>query len=92
MPDAVHARLAPYEDDPAGLRAEGIAMAAELCEALLDAGAPGLHFYTLNRSRATREIFSALRISPLILSPVPPTGEGDRYGARMDPSLPAPSP
>jgi methylenetetrahydrofolate reductase (NADPH) len=63
VPDAVHARLAPYEDDPAALRAEGIAMAAELCEALLAAGAPGLHFYTLNRSRATREIFSALRIT-----------------------------
>lgn len=63
VPDAVRARLAPYEDDPAGLRAEGITMAAELCEALLAAGAPGLHFYTLNRSRATREIFSALRIS-----------------------------
>ena len=38
-------------------------MAAELCEALLDAGAPGLHFYTLNRSKATREIFAALRIT-----------------------------
>ncbi len=63
VPDAVRARLAPYEDDPAALRAEGIAMAAELCEALLAAGAPGLHFYTLNRSRATREIFSALRIT-----------------------------
>ena len=63
VPDAVRARLTPYEDDPAALRAEGIAMAAELCEALLRAGAPGLHFYTLNRSRATREIFSALRIT-----------------------------
>jgi methylenetetrahydrofolate reductase (NADPH) len=38
-------------------------MAAELCDELLDRGAPGLHFYTLNRSRATREIFAALRIT-----------------------------
>jgi methylenetetrahydrofolate reductase (NADPH) len=62
VPPEVRDRLRPYEDDPAGLRAEGIAMAAELCDRLLSAGAPGLHFYTLNRSKATREIFQALRI------------------------------
>ncbi|GAB3035650.1 methylenetetrahydrofolate reductase [Nocardioides flavus (ex Wang et al. 2016)] len=63
LPDEVTARLAPYADDPQRLRAEGIEIATELCEALLDAGAPGLHFYTLNRSRATREIFANLRIT-----------------------------
>jgi 5,10-methylenetetrahydrofolate reductase len=63
LPAEVTDRLAPYADDPAGLRAEGIAIATELCEALLDAGAPGLHFYTLNRSKATREIFANLRIT-----------------------------
>jgi methylenetetrahydrofolate reductase (NADPH) len=62
LPAEVVARLAPYEDDPAALRAEGIQIASELCQALLDAGAPGLHFYTLNRSRATREIWHNLRI------------------------------
>ena len=34
----------------------------ESIQRLLEAGAPGLHFYTLNRSKATREIFSALRL------------------------------
>lgn len=63
LPEEVVARLAPYETDPAALRAEGIAIASELCEDLLAAGAPGLHFYTLNRSKATREILSALRLS-----------------------------
>jgi methylenetetrahydrofolate reductase (NADPH) len=63
IPAEVVARLAPYAEDPAALRAEGLAIATELSEALLAAGAPGLHFYTLNRSRATREIFANLQIT-----------------------------
>jgi methylenetetrahydrofolate reductase (NADPH) len=62
MPAETLARILPLEDDPAALRAEGIRIATELCEQLLEAGAPGLHFYTLNRSKATREIFAALKI------------------------------
>ena len=62
MPQETLDRILPLEDDPAALRAEGVAIATELCEALLAAGAPGLHFYTLNRSRATREIFAALQL------------------------------
>ncbi len=62
MPAETLARILPLEDDPAALRAEGIRIATELCEELLEAGAPGLHFYTLNRSKATREIFAALKI------------------------------
>jgi len=61
VPDDVLGRILPLQDDAAALRAEGIAIATELCDALLDGGAPGLHFYTLNRSKATREIYQGLR-------------------------------
>jgi methylenetetrahydrofolate reductase (NADPH) len=49
--------------EPADVRRVGVQIATELCEQVLQLGAPGLHFYTLNRSRATLEIFEALRIT-----------------------------
>jgi methylenetetrahydrofolate reductase (NADPH) len=60
VPSEVVERVSRYDGDPAAVRAEGIAIATEMCDALLADGAPGLHFYTLNRSKATREIYSGL--------------------------------
>ncbi|MFI5034627.1 MAG: methylenetetrahydrofolate reductase [Acidimicrobiales bacterium] len=62
VPQPLVARLvaADGRGGPRAVRAAGVAAAVELCRALLDAGAPGLHFYTLNRSTATREIHRAL--------------------------------
>jgi len=62
LPDEVTARFEGLTE-PADVRRVGVAVATELCEQVLDLGAPGLHFYTLNRSKATLEIFEALRIT-----------------------------
>jgi len=62
VPDWMVERLevADRRGGPDGVRREGVEIATELCEQLLTAGVPGLHFYTLNRSSATREIYAAL--------------------------------
>jgi methylenetetrahydrofolate reductase (NADPH) len=62
VPDDVVSRVSRWEGDREAVRAEGVQIASELCATLLDGGAPGLHFYTLNRSKATREIYANLSL------------------------------
>jgi methylenetetrahydrofolate reductase (NADPH) len=63
FPPAFLDRLYAAEDEEA-VRRVGVEQATTLCQALLDQGVPGLHFYTLNRSNATREIHQNLGLGP----------------------------
>lgn len=62
FPVSLAARFHEVADDPQAVHDLGVEVAAQLCEELLDGGAPGLHFYTLNHSTSTVEIHSALRL------------------------------
>jgi methylenetetrahydrofolate reductase (NADPH) len=63
IPADLRSALASRADDPAAVLQLGVAWATLQCSELLRAGAPGIHFITLNRSPATRAILSALRIA-----------------------------
>jgi methylenetetrahydrofolate reductase (NADPH) len=64
IPVELAERLQSVAHDPAELRKVGVEHATELCRALLDAGAPGLHFYTMNRAAATLEVCANLGWEP----------------------------
>jgi methylenetetrahydrofolate reductase (NADPH) len=63
LPAGLRAELHAREEHPEAVLDFGVAYATLQCSELLAAGAPGIHFYTLNRSPATRAILSALKLT-----------------------------
>ncbi|MFI5492004.1 methylenetetrahydrofolate reductase [NAD(P)H] [Actinoplanes sp. NPDC051859] len=60
FPPALLRRFERIADDEAGVRRLGIDLCSEMCQTLLDEGVPGIHFITMNRSPATREVWQHL--------------------------------
>jgi methylenetetrahydrofolate reductase (NADPH) len=63
FPETLADDLRRHADDKSAVRKIGVEYAAAMCERLLAEGVPGLHFYTLNGSRATREIYQVLGLA-----------------------------
>ena len=69
MPPDLARAISRADGDPAAVRAAGIEWSIQLAEAVLAAGAPGLHFYTLNSSTATLEVCQRLAQAGLFAEP-----------------------
>lgn len=61
IPKDLEERLRRAAEEPGAVMAAGLERAIEQCRELLDRGAPGLHFYTLNKSDATRSVLAAVQ-------------------------------
>lgn len=60
IPRWVRLKLASFGDDTASIKAFGLDVVTQLCERLLEGGAPGLHFYSMNQAAATTAIWHRL--------------------------------
>ncbi|HLP82700.1 MAG TPA: methylenetetrahydrofolate reductase [NAD(P)H] [Nitrosomonas sp.] len=63
IPRWIRRKLEGYSDDAASIQAFGLDVVTQLCERLLQAGAPGLHFYTLNSASLTSIIWQRLNLN-----------------------------
>jgi methylenetetrahydrofolate reductase (NADPH) len=61
IPAALRTRLEQVRESPEATAAIGVEYATRQCEELVRGGAPGIHFYTLNRSRSTRDILARIK-------------------------------
>lgn len=64
IPRWVQMKMEGFMDDAASIRAFGLDVVTKLCERLIDGGAPGVHFYTLNQSALTLELCKRLGLGP----------------------------
>jgi len=62
IPRWIRRKMESYGDDVGSIRAFGVDVVSRLCEGLLDAGAPGIHFYTLNQATLTTTIWRRLGV------------------------------
>jgi len=86
IPDALRRELHARGDDSEAVLDFGVAYATLQCAELLAAGAPGIHFYTLNRSPATRAILSALKLARPWEKAVYPASISSASATRGEPS------
>jgi len=64
IPRWICQRVEGYGEDQDSIRKFGIEVVTQLCQTLLDSGAPGIHFYTMNQVEPTREIYRNLGLQP----------------------------
>jgi methylenetetrahydrofolate reductase (NADPH) len=62
IPRWICQRMASYAGDQDSMRKFGVEVVTQLCQTLLDSGAPGIHFYTMNQVEPTREICNNLNL------------------------------
>jgi methylenetetrahydrofolate reductase (NADPH) len=62
IPRWIRLRLQAFGDDTASIKAFGLDVVADLCEQLLNGGAPSLHFYTMNQSQAVKQLVERISV------------------------------
>ena len=68
FPDELAQRFRAVDGDNDAVAELGVEVATQMCETLLESGAPGLHFYTLNRSRSTMAVYAALGLASRVVN------------------------